>query len=144
MSLRMIAATLVAIAALASSAVLAQESAAGAAANPSMGTLVFFRAKQLADAAVVYKVREGDVELGGLRAASYFTIRATPGQHQYTIHPEAKDLLLLEVDAGETYYVISGVPVGVLADRPVLSPSSAATFEAVKGELEDVTGQGID
>jgi hypothetical protein len=144
MSLKTIVATLFAIAALSSSAVLPQESTPRVAANPNMGTIVFFRAMKLADAAVVYEVREGEVELGKLRNASYFTIQATPGRHQYTVHSDAKDILTLEVDAGETYYVIGGIPVSALASRPNLSPSDAATFEAVKGELKDVSGQGID
>lgn len=60
------------------------------------------------------------------------------------MHSEAKDILTLEVDAGETYYVVGGITVGVLAGRPNLSPSDAAAFEAVKAELKDVTGQGLD
>jgi hypothetical protein len=138
-----IAAILLAVAMLPTSAVLAQESTPGAA-DPSKGTIVFFREKKFAGAAVGYKVRENDVELGRLRNGSYFVIQAMPGQHQYTVHSEAKDILTLEVDAGETYYVVGGITVGVLAGRPNLSPSDAAAFEAVKGELKDVTGQGID
>ncbi len=133
-----LAATLLAVAMLPTSAVLAQES------DPGKGTIVFFREKKFAGAAVGYKVRENDVELGRLRNGSYFTIQVTPGQHQYTVHSEAKDILTLEVEAGETYYVVGGITVGVLAGRPNLSPSSAAAFEAVKGELKVVTGQGID
>jgi hypothetical protein len=137
-------AALLAVTVLPVSAVLAQEPGSTPAANASMGTIVFFREKRFAGAAVGYKVREGDVELGRLRNGSYFIIQATPGQHQYTVHSEAKDVLTLEVDAGETYYVVGGITVGVLAGRPNLSPSDAATFEALKGELKDVTGQGID
>ena len=144
MSFKTIVATLLAIAALSSSAVLAQESTPGAAANANMGTIVFFRAKKFAGAAVGYKVREGDVELCRLRNASYCVLQATPGQHMYTVHSEAKDSLTLEVDPGGTYHVIGGITVGVLAGRPNLSPSDAPTFEAMKGDLKDVTGQGLD
>jgi len=144
MHLKSIVATLCAVAALPSTAVLAQESAPGAAAGANMGTIVFFRAKKFAGAAVGYKVREGEVELCRLRNASYCIIQATPGKHLYTVHSEAKDILTLEVDPGETYHVIGGITVGVLAGRPNLSPSDAATFEAMKSELKDVTGQGLD
>ena len=144
MLLKTIVATLLATAALAPSAVLAQGAAPGAAANSNMGTIVFFRAKKFAGAAVGYKVREGEVELCRLRNASYCVIQATPGKHLYTVHSEAKDILTLEVDPGETYHVIGGITVGVLAGRPNLSPSDAATFEAMKSELKDVTGQGLD
>ena len=139
-----IAATLLAVTLLPASAASAQEAAPGATANPNMGTIVFFREKKFAGAAVGYKVRENDVELGRLRNGTYFAIQATPGQHQYTVHSEAKDILTLEVDAGETYYVQGGVTIGVLAGRPNLSPSDGATFEALRGKLKDVTGQGID
>jgi hypothetical protein len=137
-------ATLLAIAALPSTAVLGQESSPGAAASSNMGTIVFFRAKKFAGAAVGYKVREGEVELCRLRNASYCILQATAGKHEYTVHSEAKDILTLEVDPGETYYVVGGITVGVLAGRPNLSPSDAATFEAMKSELKDVTGQGLD
>jgi hypothetical protein len=143
MSPKTIVATLLAFAALSSSAALAQQ-AAGAAASQTMGTIVFFRAKKFAGAAVGYKVREGDVELCRLRNASYCILQATAGKHEYTVHSEAKDILTLEVDPGETYYVVGGITVGVLAGRPNLSPSDAAAFEAMKGELKDVTGQGLD
>jgi hypothetical protein len=144
MSVKRVVAMLFAIAALASGAVLPQESTPRAATNANLGTVVFFRARRPADAAVVYAVREGGVELGKLGNASYFTLPATPGRHQYTVHSEARDVLTLDVAAGATYYVIGGIPVGGLMNRPNLSPSDAATFEAMKGELEDVTGQGID
>jgi hypothetical protein len=146
MALKTVVATLFAIAALASSAVLAQESTPGASPNPNpnLATVVFFRAKALADAAVVYGVREGAAELGRLRNASYFTLQATVGRHQYTVHSEGRDVLTLDVAAGATYYVIGGIPVGGLANRPNLAPSDAATFEAMKGELEDLTGHAID
>ena len=49
-------------------------------------------------------------------------IVAEPGAHAYTVHSEAKDVLNLEVEAGETYFVSGGVSMGVLAGRPNLSP----------------------
>jgi hypothetical protein len=136
-------AALLALAALPSASVVAQQPASGAA-DPSKGTIVFFRAKKFAGAAVGYKVREGEVELCRLRNASYCIVQATPGKHEYTVHSEKKDILTLEVDPGETYYVVGGITVGVLAGRPNLSPSDAATFEGMKSELKDVTGQGLD
>ena len=135
-----IVATLLALAALPSTAARAQEPGA----NANKGTIVFFRAKKFAGAAVGYKVREGDVEICRLRNASYCLLQATPGKHEYTVHSEKKDILTLEVDPGETYYVVGGITVGVLAGRPNLSPSDAATFEGMKSELKDVTGQGLD
>jgi hypothetical protein len=114
-----------------------------AAVSGNTGTIVFFRDKKFAGGGVGFKVREGDVELGRLRNGSYFTIQASPGKHEYTVHSEKKDVLTLEVDPGETYYVQANITVGVLAGRPNLAPSDKAAFEALKSKLKDVTGQGI-
>ena len=127
---------------VAGTAALAQDGPTpGAAGNT--GTVVFFREKKFAGAAVKYIVREGNVELGKLSSGTYFTIHATPGTHQYTVHSEAKDVLTLEVDPGDTYYVLGSITVGAFAGHPNLSPSDAATFEAMKPKLKDMTGQGI-
>jgi len=115
---------------------------AGASATGT-GTIVFFREKKFAGGGVKYKVREGEVELGKLSSGSYFTIQAPAGKHEYTVHSEAKDVLTMEVEPGETYYVVGGISIGFLAGRPNLSPSDKATFDGMKPKLKDVTGQGI-
>lgn len=121
-----------------------QTSAPAAQASGDTGTIVFFRPKKFVGAAVGFKVRENDVELGRLRNGTYFTIHPGVGKHEYVVHAAAEDRLVLEVDAGETYYVQANVTVGAIAGRPNLFPSDQATFEKLKGDLEDVTGQGID
>lgn len=100
------------------------------------GQIVFFREKKFAGAAVNYKVREGEEELGKLSSGSYFVHVTEPGAHEYTVHSEAKDILNLEVEAGETYYVIGGITMGFLAGRPNLSPSDQATFDGMSGKLK--------
>jgi hypothetical protein len=113
-----------------------------AAANTGTGTVVFFREKKFAGAAIRYKVREGDVELGKLSSGSYFTVQMPAGKHELMVHSEAKDILSLEVEPGETYYIVGSVSMGLLAGHPNLSPSDQATFEGMKGELKDVTPTG--
>jgi hypothetical protein len=138
-------ATLLALATIVGGVAFAQQSSEPAAqADGGTGTVVFFRAKKFAGAAVGFKVRENDVELGRLRNGTYFTIHPTAGRHEYVVHAAAEDRLTLEIDPGETYYVQANVTVGALTGRPNLSPSDQATFEQIKGELKDVTGQGID
>ena len=107
------------------------------------GTIVFFRDKKFVGGGMNYKVREGDVEIGKLSNGSYFIVQAPVGKHEYTVHSEAKDVLTLEVESGETYYVIGGLSMGVLAGRPNLSPAKKEDFEALKPKLKDVTGVGI-
>ena len=100
------------------------------------GQIVFFRDKKFTGAAIRYKVREGATELGKLSNGSYFVHVAEPGAHEYTVHSEAKDILNLEVEAGETYYVVGGITMGILAGRPNLSPSDQAAFDGMKAKLK--------
>lgn len=101
-----------------------------------MGQIVFFRESKFVGAAIGYKVREGETELGKLANGSYFVHVATPGPHAYVVHSEAKDVLNLEVEAGETYYVVGGVSMGVLAGRPNLSPSNQGAYTAIAAKLK--------
>ncbi|TKR33765.1 DUF2846 domain-containing protein [Luteimonas gilva] len=132
----------------------AQEAQAAAAAEPSAapasaaangligappsgkGQIVFFRPSKFAGAAVGFKVREGQTELGKLRSGKYFVAAVDPGQHQYTVHSEAEDVLTMEIEAGETYYVQGTINMGFLVGRPNLSPSDAATFNGMAAKLE--------
>jgi hypothetical protein len=104
--------------------------------SEGMGQIVFFREKKFAGAAVKYKVREGETELGKLSSGTYFVASVAPGTHQYTVHSEAKDVLTLEVEAGETYYVLGSITMGFMAGRPNLSPSDEAAFNGMAKELK--------
>jgi hypothetical protein len=83
-----------------------------------------------------YMVREGDTELGKLKNASYFMVKLPAGPHTFTVHSETEDVLDLEIEPGETYYVISYFMMGIVAYRPNLAPSDQATFEAAKPKLK--------
>lgn len=100
------------------------------------GQIVFFRPSKFAGGAIGFKVREGQTELGKLRSGKYFVAVVEPGQHQYTVHSEAEDVLTLEVEAGETYYVQGTINMGFLVGRPNLSPSDAVTFNGMADELK--------
>ncbi|MGN6225110.1 hypothetical protein [Pseudoxanthomonas sp.] len=45
-------------------------------------------------------------------------------------------MLNMEVEAGETYYVIGGITMGFLAGRPNLSPSDQAAFDGMSAKLK--------
>jgi hypothetical protein len=100
------------------------------------GQIVFFRPSKFVGGAIGYKVREGETELGKLSNGSFFVHTAEPGAHAYVVHSEAKDVLNIEVEAGETYFVVGGVTMGVLAGRPNLSPSDQAAFTAIAAKLK--------
>lgn len=100
------------------------------------GQIVFFRPSKFAGGAIGYKVREGACELDKLSNGTYFVHVAEPGKHEYIAHWQAKDLLPLDVEAGETYSVRGTVSMGILAGRPNLPPSDEAAFRALAGKLK--------
>lgn len=95
-----------------------------------MAKVVFFRPKKFVGSAVGFIVREGEAELGKLRNGNYFMVDVTPGKHAYTVHSEAKDVLNLELEAGEIAYVSGSVTMGAFVGRPNLAPSDEAAFRA--------------
>ncbi|MBS0194568.1 MAG: DUF2846 domain-containing protein [Proteobacteria bacterium] len=100
------------------------------------GQIVFFREKKFVGAAVSFKVREGDKELGKLSYGSYFVVPVEPGKHDYIVHSEAKDTLHMEIEAGETYYVVGSISMGFLVGRPNLAPTDKAEFDHVADGLK--------
>lgn len=106
-------------------------------AGSGTGTVVFFRESKFAGMAISFKVREGQTELGKLSSGSYFVANLPAGAHEFTVHSEAKDVLNIEVDAGETYYIQGSISMGFLAGRPNLAPSDEATFNSMKAKLKD-------
>ncbi len=103
-----------------------------------MGQIVFFRPSRFAGGAIGFAVREGDTALGKLRSGNYFVTAVAPGTHVYTVHSEAKDVLTMEVEAGETYYVEGTITMGFMVGRPNLSPSEQATFDGMFTKLKRV------
>lgn len=106
------------------------------AAPEGKGQIVFFRPSRFAGGAIGFKVREGTTELGKLRSGRYFVAAIEPGIHEYVVHSEAKDVLTMEVEAGETYYVQGTITMGIMAGRPNLSPSDQATFDGMANKLK--------
>ena len=121
-------------------AVAAPAPATGHIAPPPQGKgqIVFFRPSKFAGGAFGFKVREGTTELGKLRSGNYFVATVEPGAHQYVVHSEAKDILNMEVEAGETYYVEGTMTMGFMAGHPNLSPSTQATFDGMFAKLDRV------
>ena len=111
-----------------------------AAPSGDMGNVVFFRESKFVGAMVGFKVREGEQELGKLSNGTYFVSQVPAGAHAFTVHSEAKDVLNLEVEQGQTYYVQGSISMGVMVGRPNLAPSDAATFSSMKDKLKDSSG----
>jgi hypothetical protein len=111
--------------------------AASTAGGSGTGTVIFFRESKFMGAAVSFKVREGQAELGKLSSGSFFVANLPTGAHEFTVHSEAKDVLNIEVEAGETYYVQGSISMGIMVGRPNLAPSDEATFNTMKPKLKD-------
>ncbi len=90
------------------------------------GQVVFFRPSRFVGAALSFTVREGEQELGRLPNARYFVHVAEPGIHEYEIG--RNDTMRMEIEPGETYFVMQNTQMGVVAGRAVLSPSDQAAF----------------
>jgi hypothetical protein len=105
---------------------------------PGQGEVVFFRAKSLMGTGQWFKVRENGAELGKLTNGAYFVQVAAPGVHTYTAttEPEAKDHLKLEIDPGETYYVVGTLTKGIVIGTADLTPSDRAAFDKASKDLK--------
>ncbi len=103
---------------------------------PGKGQVVFFRQSKLMGAALSFKVRENDVELGKLSNGVYFVLDFDPGLHEFVVHSEVKDVTPIEVEEGEVYYLQFGISVGVIAGRPNLTPSTKEAFDAIAGKMK--------
>lgn len=90
------------------------------------GQVVFFRPNRFVGAALSFTVREGEAEHGRLPNGSYFVHVAEPGIHEYEIG--RNDTMRMEIEPGETYFVMQNTQMGVVAGRAVLSPSDQAAF----------------
>jgi hypothetical protein len=119
---------------------IAQDSTA----TGTTGTVVFFRESKFVGGGMSYKVRENGVEICKLKNGSFCSVQVPVGKHTYDVHSEAKDVLNMEVESGETYYVIGTLSVGVLAGHPNLSPSTKDVFDGLKAKLKDNTGKDLE
>jgi hypothetical protein len=92
------------------------------------GLVVFYRPGSLMGAALGCTVHEGSAEVARLGSGKYYTVTAEPGKHVYNTEGEAKDVLNLEVEPDETYFVKCKIGMGIMAGRANLSPSDKGEF----------------
>ena len=84
------------------------------------------------------------MELCKLGSGTFCKVEVPVGKHEYVVHSEVADVLTLEVEPGETYFVSFRLGFGIAVSRPNLSPSDRQTFIELHDKLKDVTGKGID
>lgn len=100
-----------------------------------MGQVVFYRSSRMG-MAISCRVREGDQIVNRLPPGRYFVHQVAPGVHEYMVRSEARDVLRLEVEEGETHYVRCAIGMGIGLGRPNLSPQNAEDFQR--------RGRGLD
>jgi len=108
------------------------------------GTGVFFRGKKMMGAMISYKVRENGIELCKLSNGTFCTVQAPVGKHLYATDSDGKNVLNLEVESGETYYLQASISMGMMAGNANLAPSKKEDFEGMKGKLKDNSGKDLD
>ncbi|WP_411340944.1 DUF2846 domain-containing protein [Sphingopyxis sp. J-6] len=106
------------------------------------GQVVFYRPGGMGFA-LGCGVNENGERLSALGAGKYVVLPADPGSHSYTVKSEATDLLTLEVEPGETYYVKCKIKMGIMVGRPNIAPSTQADFDALSHKLEYVDADDI-
>jgi hypothetical protein len=106
--------------------------------------IVFFRAPKPRFPGYSITIREGEAEVGTLRVGQYFTVEADPGVHEYAVHSEARDVLTIDAEPGETYFVRGELTRGLLVPRPNLVPSTKEAFEGVRSVLAEAAPAGDD
>jgi hypothetical protein len=103
---------------------------------PGKGQVVFYRKPMVALIPFNWIAREGKTEICEMVAGTYCVATVEPGKHTYEVHSEATNRLTLEVDAGETYYVIGGISMGLIVNHPNISPTPKAQFDAISAKLK--------
>jgi hypothetical protein len=103
--------------------------AATIAAPPAgMGQIVFYRSSMMG-ALISCRVHEAGVVVNKLPPGRYFVHQTSPGVHEYTVKSEAKDVLRVNVEAGETTYARCAIGMGIGMGRPNLSTQSREDFD---------------
>ncbi len=100
------------------------------------GQVVFYRKPMISLVPFNWMVRENGVEICRMVAGTYCIAAAEPGKHTFEVHSEATDKLSLEVDSGETYYVVGDISMGMIVNRPNITPAQKAQFDAISGKLK--------
>ncbi len=100
------------------------------------GQVVFYRKPMVSLVPFNWMVRENTVEICRMVAGTYCVATVDEGKHTFEVHSEATDKLTLEVDAGETYYVIGSISMGMIVNRPNITPTQKAQFDALSGKLK--------
>lgn len=102
------------------------------------GEVVFYRKPLFSLVPFNWIAREGKTEICEMEAGTYCIAIVDPGTHTYEVHSEAKNDLTIEVDEGETYYIIGGISMGLVVNHPNISPAQKIDFDALSYKLKSI------
>lgn len=135
------------VAALLTSPVLAAEGAKVPDTLPAppegQGQIVFWRGATMMGGGMGCGVNQGAERISALGRGKYFVMNLAPGAYEFNAKSEAKDVLNLEVAAGQTQFVKCTIKMGVMVGRPNLSPSTPEEFAEKRGDLRYVDSDDI-
>lgn len=90
------------------------------------GLVCFLREEAPMGGGVVYYVKEGEEILGPLASGSYFCRKVTPGKHTFEAKLAESAFALINVEAGESYYVVGSLEHDLLNEIPKLTEVTAS------------------
>ena len=90
-------------------------------AKEDQALVYFYRDSAFMGAALTYEVLEEEHLIGVLRSGTFFYTYSEPGRRTYWGHTTIRKSLVLEVAAGETYFIKGDISMGVLAGHPRLT-----------------------
>lgn len=93
-----------------------------------MGQVVFYRPSSMG-ALISCRVHEAGQVVNKLPPGKYFVHQTAPGVHEYTVKSEAKDVLRIAVEEGETHYARCAINMGIVTGRPNLSTQNREDFD---------------
>jgi hypothetical protein len=93
-----------------------------------MGQVVFYRSS-IMGSLISCRVHEAGQVVNKLPPGKYFIHQTTPGIHEYSVKSEAKDVLRINVEEGETQYARCAIGMGIGLGRPNLSSQSREDFD---------------
>lgn len=104
-------------------------------ADPEKGLVVFYRPKRAVGAAIPVNVHHAAGALGTLRNGTVLHRFYEPGQHQFWSEVIAQDSIMIEVEAGKTYFVRGETTMGLVVARPRFTRVDEATGRAAVAGL---------
>jgi hypothetical protein len=107
------------------------------------GQILFWRSGTIMGGAMGCGVNIEKERISALGAGHYFILPIAPGSYEFNAKSEAKDVLKVDVKAGETSYVKCTIKMGIMMGRPNLSPSTAEEYEKKRGDLKYVDGDDV-